>query len=56
MLEPINKSYYKNFNNNEEWYSSFNTDCFSVLDYGQTKYQVHIEVGDAHRIEKPSFC
>ena len=33
---------YKHLNNNEECFSSFNSDCFSILDYAPTQFQIKV--------------
>ena len=33
----------KHLHNNEECFSNFNSDCFSILDYAQTKFQIKIK-------------
>ena len=36
---------YKHLNNNKECFSSFNSDCFSILDYAPKQFQVKIKEG-----------
>ena len=36
---------YKHLHNNEEYFSSFNPDCFSILDYAPTQFQIKIKKG-----------
>ena len=46
---------YKHLNNNEECFSSFNSDCFSILDYAPTQFQVKIKEGMYIDWEKPNL-
>ena len=46
---------YKHLNNNEECFSSFNSDCFSILDYAPTQFQVKIKEGMYIAWEKPNL-
>ena len=34
---------YKHLQNNEEFFASFNSDCFSILDYAPTLFQIKIK-------------
>ena len=34
---------YKHLQNNEEFFTSFNSDCFSILDYAPTLFQIKIK-------------
>ena len=36
---------YKHLRNNEGYFSSFNSDCFSVLDYAPIQFQIKIKEG-----------
>ena len=36
---------YKHLHNNEECFSSFNSDCFSILDYAPTQFQIKVKEG-----------
>ena len=33
----------KHLHNNEECFSNFNSDCFSILDYALTQFQIEIK-------------
>ena len=46
---------YKHLNNNEECFSSFNSDCFSILDYAPTQFQVKIKECMYIDWEKPNL-
>ena len=46
---------YKHLNNNEECFSSFNSDCFSILDYAPTQFQIKIKEGMYIDWEKPNL-
>ena len=47
MWKKIKKksSIYKHLHNNEECFSGFNSDCFSILDYAPTRYQIKTKEG-----------
>ena len=34
---------YKHLNNNEECFLSFNSDCFSILDYAPTRFRLRLK-------------
>ena len=46
---------YKHLNNNEECFSSFNSDCFSILDYAPTQFHLKIKEGMYIDWEKPNL-
>ena len=46
---------YKHLNNNEECFSSFNSDCFFILDYTPTLFQVKIKECMYIDWEKPNL-
>ena len=46
---------YKHLHNNEEFFSSFNPDCFSILDYTPTQFQIKIKEGMYINSEKPNL-
>ena len=46
---------YKHLHNNEECFSSFNTDCFSILDYAPTQFQIKIKEVMYIDWEKPNL-
>ena len=46
---------YKHLHNNEERFSSFNSDCFSVLDYAPILFQIKIKEGMYTDWEKPNL-
>ena len=43
--EDKKSSMYKHLDNNEECFSSFNSYCFSILDYAPTQFQMKIKEG-----------
>ena len=46
---------YKHLHNNEECFSSFNSDCFYILDYAPTQFQIKIKEGIYIDWEKPNL-
>ena len=46
---------YKHLYNNEECFSSFNSNCFSILDYTPTQFQIKITEGMCIDWEKPNL-
>ena len=46
-------SIYKHLHNNEECFSGFNSDCFSILDYAPTRYQIKTKEGMYIDSDKP---
>ena len=46
---------YKHLHNNEECFSSFNSNCFSILDYASTQFQIKITEGMHIDWEKPNL-
>ena len=46
---------YINLHNNEECFSSFNSDYFSVLDYAPTQFHIKIKEGMYIDWEKPNL-
>ena len=46
---------YKYLHNNKEFFSSFNSDCFSILDYAPTHFQIKIKEGMYIDWEKPNL-
>ena len=46
---------YTHLHNNEECFSSFNSDCFSSLDYAPTQFQIKIKDGMYIDWEKPNL-
>ena len=48
-------SIYKQLHNNEECFSSFNSYCFSILDYSPTQSQIKIKEGLYIEWEKPNL-
>ena len=46
---------YKHLHNNPECFSSFNSDCFSILDYAPTQFQIKIKEGTYIDWEKPNL-
>ena len=46
---------YKYLHNNEDYFSSFNSDFFSVLDYAPTQFQIKIKKGMYINWEKPNL-
>ena len=46
---------FKHLQNNVEYFSSFNSDCFSILDYAPTQFQIKIKEGMYIDYEKPNL-
>ena len=46
---------YKHLRNNEKCFSSFSSDCFSILDYALTQFQIKIKEGMCIDWERPNL-
>ena len=55
-VKKVKKSnIYKHLHNTEECFSSFNSDCFSILEYAPTQFQIKIKGGMYIDWEKPNL-
>ena len=55
MKEDKKSNIYKHLHNNKEYFSSFNLDCFSILDYTPTQFQIEIKEVMYIDWEKPNL-
>ena len=39
------RNIHKHLHNNEECFSNFNSDCFSILDYAPTQFEIKFKEG-----------
>ena len=48
------RNLHKHLHNNEECFSNFNSDCFSILDYAPTQFEIKFKEGMYIDWEKPN--